>query len=272
MQAVKEPPLEVIHIYYEREEEKKPYTALPLFFAFLMLCAIGVVTLYSAMHPSYEHETLTIRAHFFTRTFTAIAPIIPTGRMYHPATNAHGILTITNGSILSGELPQGFIVTGQDGVEVVTDEAVFIPAGSANGYGVATVSAHAVRAGEQGNMRAGDIDALYGTAIYIRNLQSFTGGMEAFTTLYATEQDKQNALDHGRSILTKTVNNNGFLPYPCKEVRHTLRPETLQLTWICQFASYAVPSHLKVTHVRLVGNTFFVDVILVAQPRNIWGR
>src|SRR5947209_6228534 len=112
------PPRETIHIYYEREEEKKPFVFLPLFFAFLCLCGIVAVTIYSLEHPTYEHETLTIPAHFFTRTFSATAPIIPTGRRYRPATAAHGILTLYNGSPIVQIIPAGMVITSRSGVEI----------------------------------------------------------------------------------------------------------------------------------------------------------
>src|SRR5260221_5025561 len=133
------PPMETIHIYYEQEEPKTPYTFLPLFFALLCVCGIVAVTLYSWQHPTYEHETLTIPAHFFTRTFSATAPIIPTGRRYRPATAGHGILTIYNGSPIIQTIPAGIIVTSSTDAEIVIESAVKVPAGNPPGYGLATL-------------------------------------------------------------------------------------------------------------------------------------
>src|SRR2546428_5818217 len=127
-------PKETIHIYYEREEEKS-FVFLPLFFAFLCLVSIAAVTIYSWQHPTYEHEPVTIPAHFFTRSYSATATIIPTGVKTYPATAAYGILTLTNGSVVSQELPQGLIFSNGSGIEVATLASVFVPAGSAAGYG-----------------------------------------------------------------------------------------------------------------------------------------
>ena len=147
MQRVEEP-METIHLYVVREEEKRPYSLLPLFCAFLCLVAMAALTWYSGEHPLYEHETLRVPAVLLPlKTFTTSIIVIPTGVKTYPATNATGILTITNGSILSEELPKGMIFTGNDGAEVATDTAAFVPAGSASEYGRATVSAHAMRAG-----------------------------------------------------------------------------------------------------------------------------
>ena len=51
MQTVEDPPIETIHLYVVREEEKKPYTLLPLLCAFACLLGIVAITLYSAQHP-----------------------------------------------------------------------------------------------------------------------------------------------------------------------------------------------------------------------------
>src|SRR5712691_2036036 len=93
---------ETIHLYVVREEEKRPNTAFPLFCAFLCLLGIVAVTLYSAHHPYYEHERLTVPATFLPlKVFRADVQIIPTGVKTYPATYAHGILTITNGSVIA---------------------------------------------------------------------------------------------------------------------------------------------------------------------------
>src|SRR5579864_6673448 len=119
MQAVKED-IETIHLYVVREEPKKPFTVLSILGAFLCLLGIVAVTVYSAFHPYYEHERLTLPAQFLPlQTFTASQPIIPTDIKTYPATPAHGKLTITNGSILSEELPKGMIFIGKDGIEIV---------------------------------------------------------------------------------------------------------------------------------------------------------
>src|SRR5207244_1538998 len=109
-------------------------------------------------------------------TFSATKQITPTGVKTYPATTAHGNLTITNGSVVSQELPQGLIFTSKEGGEVETDTSVFVPAGSAAGFGDARVSAHPVMSGAKANLSPLSIDAVYGTSLYIRNLEPFTGG------------------------------------------------------------------------------------------------
>src|SRR2546423_5019288 len=110
--------IETIHLYVVREGEKKPYTLLPLLCAFACLVGIVAITLYSAQHPYYEHERLTVPATLLPlKVFRAEVPIIPTGVKTYPATYAHGTLTITNGSVVSQELPAGLIFTSDQGTE-----------------------------------------------------------------------------------------------------------------------------------------------------------
>ncbi len=124
--------METIHLYVVRQEKKRPYTAFPLFCAFLCLLGIVALTIYSAQHPYYEHERLRVPARFLPlKVFKAEAPIISTGIKNYPATYATGTLTLTNGSVLSEVLPSGIIFGANNGAEVQTTEPVFIPAGSA---------------------------------------------------------------------------------------------------------------------------------------------
>src|SRR5690349_8630213 len=102
--------VETVHLYVVREEPKQPSTALPLLGAVLCLLCIAGVTFYSALYPHYEHQQLTVPAIVLpTKVFTAQAPIVSTGVKTYPATVAHGVLTLTNGSVLSEMLPAGII-------------------------------------------------------------------------------------------------------------------------------------------------------------------
>src|SRR6266566_4805870 len=78
MQTVQDE-VETIHLYVVRECEKKPYTLLPLLGALLCLLGIAATTFYSAQHPYYEHQWLSVPAELLPpKTFRAEAPIIPT--------------------------------------------------------------------------------------------------------------------------------------------------------------------------------------------------
>src|SRR5258708_2223191 len=112
---------ETIHIYYEREQERRPFVVLPILCAVLCLLGLAAITLYSAEHPYYEHERLLVPAHILPpQTLTAHVPIIPTGLKTYPALFAHGTLTLSNGSVISQELPKNFIISANNGIEVAT--------------------------------------------------------------------------------------------------------------------------------------------------------
>lgn len=266
MQAVNDA-IETIHLYVIREE-KKPFVVLPLFGACLCLAAIICISLYSALHPSYEQETLTIPAHFLPQqTFQAAIPIIPTGLKTYPATTAHGTLTLANGSVITEQLPQRMIFSGQ-GIEVITDEAVLVPAGNAAGLGVATVSAHAVKSGNQGNISPLTIDQVYGTSLYIRNLYPFTGGKDSYSVKVVTRQDKQTALDAARALLTaQKARMQAILANPCHEsISGAVK---LAVQWRCQFVSSPKLPGMQITATRLVGKSLLVDVLFLPRPQRM---
>ena len=188
----------------------------------------------------------------------------------YAATTAHGMLTVTNGSVIEATLPQGIIFTGKSGVEVVIDEAVFVPAGSAAGYGYATVSAHAMVRGKSGNITAYDINRVEGSSIYIRNLTPFHGGKDAYSVPLPLPQDRRTAIDAARATLTaQEAKIPAFLAYPCHEttqVKHLV----VGLSWTCQFVTYHIPVFYHVTGFKIIGKSLLIDVWFVARPTRIW--
>jgi len=253
-------PVETIHLYVVREDEKPKLPLLPILLSVLaFLCLISTGFLNHTTFPTVK-KTIQVPAIFLPlKAFTASASVIPTGIKTYPATTAQGTLTLTNGSVITQELPQGMIFNG-DGIEVVTDEAVVVPAGSAAGYGVATVSAHALVSGQKGNIRAFSINQVFGTSLFIRNLQAFTGGREAHSVKFVTVQDKKNALNQARSLLIKQT-IAGILARPCREAISGV------LKWTCQFVTYHVPSSMKVTRVQVFGKNLLVDVVYEVRHR-----
>lgn len=268
MQQVDEQPMETIHLYVVREEEPHP-SLVPLVCSVLfLLCVIaaGIVVPYK---PAYEQKTLTLPAYFFTRTFTASTAIIPTGIKTYPATNARGELTIYNGSILQQDIPAGMIFTTASGIEVVTDTSAIVPAGNPPSYGTAIVQAHTVLPGAQGNIPSYAINQVYGASLYIRNIQAFHGGENAYSIKVVTTQDKQTAIDTARSFLaSQEAHRQAILAKPCYESSH-IKNLILRLSWTCQYFTFPVPSNMRVTHVQLFGNKVFVDVVFVARPERI---
>jgi baseplate J-like protein len=261
-------PIETIHLYVVREGEKHP-SLVPVILSILTLVsliAVGIVTPYK--QPEVR-KTIRVPAIFLPlKPFTTSVSVISTGVKTYPATTAHGTLTITNGSILSEELPKGMIFTGKDGVEVITDQAVFVPAGSASGYGVAYVSAHAATSGKSGNIATLDIDSVEGTALYMRNLAAFTGGADSYSVKFVTAQDRETALSKARAILLPQT-FSGLLDSPCKET--ITGNQTLSVTWTCQFVTYTTPSFpgIRVIHAQVMGKVVLLDIVYLPRPQRI---
>jgi hypothetical protein len=270
MQATDEE-METIHLYVVRQGEKRPFTAFPLLCALVCLLGIVAITLYSAQNPYYEHERLTVPATFLpTKVFKAEAQIIPTGLETYPALFAHGTLTLSNGSVISQELPKNFIIPANNGIEVTTDSAVYVPAGNADGFGMSTVSAHLLTSGI--NMSTLSINQVIGTSLYVRNLTPFTGGRAAYTVKVVTPQDIQTATNAARSLVaSQKADIQAFLVEPCKEAAFASQT-LIRLSWGCQFATYKVPSYMHVLGATLNGRNFLVTVEFIPQPQKIWAK
>ncbi len=260
MFQVDDEPMETIHLYVVRESDKRP-SWLPVIISLMalsILVAIGVLSPYQ--QPVTRASIRVPAVPLGVRSFTASVAIVPTGLRTYPATTAHGTLTITNGSIIAQVIPAGFIVQN-----AATDRLAYVPAGSANGYGYATVPAHALISGENGDFAPLAINQVIGSSVYIRNLSAFTGGYDSYSVKYATERDKVNALQRARSLLAAMVSG---LHYPCSEsLRSTA---AFEVTWRCQYVTYHLPSYLRVSSVRLIGKNLIVAVWFIAPQKRIW--
>src|SRR5258707_13705578 len=116
MQTVDEEPLETIHLYVVREEAARP-SLVPVILAVLTLSVLLVLCTLSPASQPEERRAIRIPAVFLlVKSFTTSVPIIPTGIQTYPATNAQGVLTLTNGSVVSQDLRQGPIFTSSGGL------------------------------------------------------------------------------------------------------------------------------------------------------------
>jgi hypothetical protein len=260
MQTVDEKP-ETIHLYVVREKEPTP-SVFPIILSALSL---AVLFTFCALIPYQQPVTRAVirvpAVLLPIRTFTVNIAVIPTGIRVYPATTAHGVLTITNGSIIGQSIPAGFAIQG-----VVTDYAVYVPGGNANGYGYAIVTAHALISGKGGNFATLAINQVVGSSLYIRNLTQFYGGHDAYSVTFITSNDRDAALSKARDVLTSQITG---LHYPCSEnqFRHT---SNMVLTWRCQFLTYHIPSYMHVSNVQLIGTNFLLSVWYIEHPKHFW--
>ena len=271
MYQVEDTPIETVHVYVVREGQKRPSLApvIILNLALFFLIILGVLTPYQ---PLEQHASIRVPAvPLPLKTWSVWEPVRVTGVKTYIATEAHGLLTITNGSVIAQELPQGLLFIGHDGVEVATNVPLFVPAGSAAGYGIAAVSAHAMAGGKAGNIPALDIDSVEGSSVYIRNLRPFTGGQDARSVRFVTPQDRQAALEAARVYLAAQVTRiQAILERPCSE--STAFGTMLGVTWVCRFAAYPELPGIHITGVRIAGKTLVVDVVFAARPRPFPGK
>jgi Baseplate J-like protein len=261
MYQVEDEPIETIHLYVVREGVKRP-SLIPVIisvFALSILIAIGVFTPYQ--QPVQRVSIRVPAVPLGMRSFTTSVAIVPTGIKAYPATTAHGLLTITNGSIIGQTIPAGLTVQN-----VATDRQVYVPPGNANGYGYATVPAHALMSGSAGNIPAYAINRVEGSSVYIRNLSAFSGGRDAYSVKFVTAQDEQTAFVKARGVVALQVNG---LHYPCEE-SYLQNGLVNTVTWRCQFVTYHISASYHVTGVRISGKNLIIDVIFIAHPVYIW--
>jgi hypothetical protein len=256
MQTLDEKP-ETIHLYVVREKEPTP-SVLPIVLSALSLAVLFTFCALISYQQPVTRAVIRVPAVLLpVPTFTARVVVIPTGVKAYPATTAHGVLTITNGSVIAQTIPQGFRLGN-----VVTDESVFVPAGSASGFGYAVVTAHVLLSGKSGNIPAYAINQVEGSSVYIRNLSAFSGGRDSYSVKFITSNDRNTALSNIRDMLSSKITG---LHYPCSE-NHIADAHKMVVTWHCLFVRYNVPSYMHVTGVRLAGKNVIVAVMYIPRP------
>jgi Baseplate J-like protein len=270
MQTVDEKP-ETIHLYVVREGQKRP-SLIPVI---ISLFALSVLLAFCALVP-YQQPVIrkTIRVPAVPLppvTLTVTEPIVASGIKAYPATSATGTLTLTNGSVIAQELPAGLLFAGRDGVGVVTDAPAYVPAGSATGYGYATVPANATTPGKAGNIPALDINSVEGGSLYIRNLAPFTGGKDAWTEKYITPKDKQAALAAGTASLQRQAHRiKAILASTSSQAIYS--GARLRLTLLCRFIAYPKLPGFRITGIRIEGRELLVNVAYTLRPRPFTGK
>lgn len=161
----------------------------------LLLCLVclsilAVSLLLPILRPSATVTIIPVEQHISTSatiqvqgraltplTLSESQTVAATGHKHQNATQAQGTITFYNGLFTSQTIAAGTVLTGADGMQVVTDQPAVIPAGTPPIYGHVTVSAHALNPGSQGNIASYDINqACCLTSVLAKNTQAFTGG------------------------------------------------------------------------------------------------
>lgn len=185
-------------------------------------------------------------------------PLAQTGQRTIPAVSATGTLVISNGSIIVQYLRAGFIVASPGGVEIATDAPVTIPASDGVTFGMARVQAHAVVAGQSGNIAPLAINSVIESSLFVRNKEAFTGGMDARIEQYATKQDRDSAYSIATYRLGKQITGrltNG----KCAETVD-FSESSLLVEWKCAFLLYRVPDGAHVIGAKRDGDHVVLTV------------
>jgi VCBS repeat-containing protein len=131
-------------------------------------------------------------------TVTQSLTVPATGRGHQDAKAATGIVTLYNGLSTVQSVAIGTILTGQNGISVVTNEAAIIPPANPPSLGETSVTAHALQTGSSGNIQARDINIMLSTGLFAKNTAPFSGGQNERDFSYVTQGDIQQAM----SVLT----------------------------------------------------------------------
>jgi hypothetical protein len=189
-----------------------------------------------------HHE---VEARLLSVTTPAVAQTVPTtGKGHMPATHAMGTLTFYNEAPYAQTIASGTLLTGADGVQVVTNTPAFLPAGNPPRLGVVTVPAHAIPTGPLGNIAAFDLSGLCCVAgVAVKNPMAFTGGQKARDYMAVAQRDVAQIAGPLATTLTRSsqatfgmqvnLNEQEVAPARCMPTVHTDHPiggEATQVT------------------------------------------
>ena len=114
-------------------------------------------------------------------------------------------MTFYNAAPTGQTIAAGTLLTGADGMQIVTDEEADIPAVSYPTLGQTTVTAHAIVTGPAGNIQGAD---MYGPCcrLNVSAVNSpFTGGQNARNYQEVSQQDIETAAANLKSSLTQSI-------------------------------------------------------------------
>ena len=157
-----------------------------------------------------------------------------TGTGHAPARVGEGTLTFYNAAPYAQTVAAGTVLTGADGVEIVTAAPAVIPAGNPPIEGEAMVPAHAAVIGPQGNIAPLDLNGLCCMAgISVKNIATFHDGQDAYDFPMVTQADIDQAA--GPLIATLTA--------ATQEILHAEVHENERLAGQVQCQPAVTPDH-----------------------------
>jgi hypothetical protein len=151
--------------------------------------------------PEQAHQQ--VAARLLSMSSPAQNQSVPTtGTGHAPAQMGEGTVTFYNAAPYAQTVAAGTVLTGNDGVEIVTDALAVVPAGNPPIEGEVTVPAHASAIGPQGNITPLDLNGLCCLAgISVKNTMAFHDGQDAYDFPMVTQAD----IDHAAGPLLATL-------------------------------------------------------------------
>ena len=197
------------------------------------------------------------------------AETVPTtGRGLQQARPAHGMLTFYNALPQVQNIPSGTLLTSTSGIQIVTEQDAVIPAGTGAVNGEASVTAHAIEVGPQGNIAAGTITGPCCRAyVLVTNRSPFEGGQDARSFPMVLPQDLSGAALGLKTSLSQSVqaalqaqvhpDETLITPVPCTPTvtsSHAAGEEAVQVTVTveetCSGETYVTQAlHAQITQV-----------------------
>ncbi len=114
-----------------------------------------------------------------------------------------------NGLFTPQPIPSGTVFTSSDGIKVVTDASVTVPASNPTAnppqLGYATVPANAVVAGSSGNIAAYDINATVVNGVSVKNTSPFAHGQDARDFQAVVQRDLDSLTAQVQQQLTQAM-------------------------------------------------------------------
>jgi hypothetical protein len=233
-------PLQDIYVYIVREhdeeldqpaddgviettlaQQKSSLLAIALwFFALLLPLSSIAFQLYLAFNPFIATITIVPKSYQVTLsgtlqlgrllnpiTLSESATAKTTGTGHQNARAATGYITVYNGEFTRVPVPAGTVLTGADGVQIVTDQDATIPAANPPVFGHVTLSAHAAQPGRKGNIPAYDIShACCAPSVLAKNSSSFSGGQDERNFQTVAQADIENAASPLETTLAASSN------------------------------------------------------------------
>ncbi len=146
-----------------------------------------------------------VRARLLSEQSPAFTQTVSTtGHGHTRAQAAGGTLTFYNAAPYTQTVAAGTVLTGTDGIQLVTDQAALLPAANLPAVGIATIPAQAVQVGQEGNIAPLDLNGLCCVAgISVKNTDAFTGGQLARDYPVVARQDVDEVVARESSPLTQ---------------------------------------------------------------------